>query len=696
MKASNKMFLRKSKDNIFSLIILGLLVTIASIVFTTLFSISWKYDESANKFIEDLNTPKYVGYGAFDSAPQGSEGRNVRDYTYYDTTIRVVSITDEFYSLYINEGQLPTNDNEAAVLYRNGYNIGDVITVDNKEYQITALVSSAEYIYMFKDQIELFKDQEKFIILYIQDDSTIYNQMLTDNKNYITNAFSIEETAKSVPMQFLEDDIDQIETFAKTFPTIFIILVLIIVSALITRATKRDYKIIGVIKSLGHKDYTVMLYYISQFILVMILGTLLGVILSYPLFNILVDLFSQMFYVPTLTYTIYFELVAILLLTEITLTIIVGYINVKSILNKMPANIIRGNEKKTSSKLLVERTFIWKKLSFNTRYTIRSILRSKGLYIASIISIAGACALILLSQGFINTINYTLIEIEESYDYEFRVYDDGVISNKRLFDYKSSYAYYDEIKIDSNMYRFEIVDTNNSFYNNYLEDGVVIPSFYNKTLNLQVGDSITINDYTYRVNYISNDEREAKILTSYNASNFNEYNTIYIYENTQEIVQHLEEENLTYGVKDDTIQFLKNLCRSLIYLMYVLVVMSFILLIATTSAIGLINISYREYEYMFMGVMGIKRISVALSMLKELLCQLILAIPIGLVLGYVLLNNVLTLFSNEFVILHTKVDTSTFIFTITSVTILSLIILLFNERYVSRLDIVQGLKIRDE
>ncbi len=698
MKASSKLFIRRSRENIGSLLGIFSIITLATTLFITLFSIGIKYEESSNHLIADYNLADYTQVGNFDLALPGTEARLVFDYYENEIFMRVITITDQYNTLYLNAGKLPQKSDEIAILYRNSkatsYNIGSKITIDNKEYTVTALVSSPEYIYLYKNDLENFVNADQMLVIYKIDEQIGYNQLLTNDKDLLEG--EIIETSSSASMEFLRDDIEQIKLFAKLFSPMFIALVLIVIAAMITRSARKDYKLIGIIKSLGHSDSTVIMYYLFQFIVVIILGVIAGGIISYPLTNFLIELFTMMFYVPTLQYEFYWYLYLVILAITIIFTTVIGVAVLRSILKLSPAQMFRPISKSKGSNSKITKLFFWNYLSFNTRYTIRNVLRTKSIYVSSVLAIVGALSLLFLSLGFINSISSTVDKITDSYGDNILI--PAQFLNEEEVPFKiDSYINEFEVKINDDYYQVSIVGEDDTIFEKYqsaLESGIIITEYYNESLNLKPGEKLVIDNISYNVAKIV-DESLVRIYGT-DEQFMQEGEIIAVTKYDTYTIELLDTNNIPYTTSKEQVKFLSDAVGSLTGLVYLLIVCSIMLLITTIGAIGFINISYREYEYMFMGVLGNSRSKVLLSMLKETVLQLVVAIPLGLFLGSQLLNICIDMFSNELIYISKIIYPSSYIIAILLVVLCCLLVVLAGERYINRLDIVESLKAQDD
>ncbi len=514
MKTSTKLFLRRSLENKGVLMGIIFTVSIATVIFTTLFSIGMKYEESSKQFMEEHNFAPYIENGIYDEEKVGTEARLVLDFADDELYTRVITMTSEYNNLYIHEGSLPNSNDEVAILQRNSeltkYKLGSKISINNKNYTITALVSSPEYIYMYKNDLEYFVGAENFIVAFKLDEKIGYNQLLTDDKNFVSgNVFEYEN---SIIDEFIKDDIKQIKLFAEIFSPMFVILSLVVIAAMITRSIKREYKLIGIIKSLGYDDYVVVLYFVVQFILAILLGTIIGGIVSFPLFNILVQEFKMMFYVPTLQFEFYPQLYLIVAGSTIIFTVLISIVALRKVLKYNPAQILKPVVKNPKRVIKISKLFFWKYLSFNTRYTIRGILRLKSIYISSVIVIACALALIFSSLGFVNSITMSKNIVESNFGNDIYIPSAVYQSSNLNLDVK---GYATDFKLNIDGYEYN-VQVNSDFhpitkrYEKSLSTGVVVTQMYSEQLNLNVNDTIKINGTELMISRVVN-EPQSKI-----------------------------------------------------------------------------------------------------------------------------------------------------------------------------------------
>ena len=127
-----------------------------------------------------------------------------------------------------------------------------------------------------------------------------------------------------------------------------------------------------------------------------------------------------------------------------------------------------------------------------------------------------------------------------------------------------------------------------------------------------------------------------------------------------------------------------------------LVVFSIVLGIATLYSVSSINLLARQYEFIVLQVMGYSRNDILKAYLKEMVLQFLLALPIGLVGGYVLTTYLTSLFSNDSMLFQAQVTEISYAVAITAAIVVIGIVWLNARTQLRKQDLVAGLKAREE
>ncbi|MDN6002502.1 MAG: FtsX-like permease family protein [Enterococcus sp.] len=175
------------------------------------------------------------------------------------------------------------------------------------------------------------------------------------------------------------------------------------------------------------------------------------------------------------------------------------------------------------------------------------------------------------------------------------------------------------------------------------------------------------------------------------------YNTLYVTsDHPSKGAKQLKEKNLFYTTAEEDKQTFRSLLDNMGILIVLLVICSVILGATVIFCLNLMNLTIREFEYMFMNIMGYSKRRILQTINKENLLQLLISIPLGFLAGNWLLEAIKEQFSQNSFAMQPSIRLESYIFTALVVSIISSFRLLISNRYIEGLAIVEGLKVQEE
>ncbi|MGE5614704.1 MAG: ABC transporter permease [Bacillota bacterium] len=732
-----RLMFRKMRHNLPQLIGICLLVMVGATFFVTLYTIYLSYDDHANQLFRNQGYADVTYYGSFsedDVAAVASrkgirraQGRVVQDFREGDAMLRAVSLTDGINMPYLYEGVMPTASNECAVISKHararGIGAGDTLVLDGRSLRVTAIAASPEYVYMVRNERALMAEPDSFGVVYVTKDffDGKYNEIVALGDIQKDAAEKLGETlgATRTVMQddqlnkvLFREDLKQIRTFAYIFPLIFALLIIMIVYVMIKRTITLERRQIGIYKALGVTGGRLVFIYVAQTALMAMLGAILGCIAAALLCDTIIGFFSTMFEVPGLAFVFYPVLWGCVILAHMALSVFSVLISVRSVLQPTPAQLMRPRMPSGGKRILLEKaTFFWNRLSFNTRYAFKSALRNKGRFLAVLLGMCGSCALLTFALGFFNSVKYT----QKAYFDDFANYDIligiGPIplevthpAEKSLDEVNRALVL--PVRIDGEEYPLYVVEESFDMQHidtQRIKDGVVIPAHFSKKWNAEAGDMLRINDAMVRVAGVFEQNFGLSLYTSYDYAreilpDFKPvYNVIFARgADIGEIRALSREQGFDYSTLEDDKTSFASVMESLSTLVWFMLACAVILGLTVLYSVGLMNLSAREYEYMFMGVMGYSLKSIMVAHIKETVMQLVIALPVGFALGYGILNIVKTAFSGDNFVLSSAIYPESYAYAGVIVIMMSAVIAVISGFHINRLDIVEGLKVINE
>lgn len=217
-----------------------------------------------------------------------------------------------------------------------------------------------------------------------------------------------------------EGAVNTVSALANIFPVIFFLVAALVCLTTMTRMVEEERTQMGTLKAIGYSNSTIASKYLIYSLFASIIGVALGIVLGiYLLPYAIFKAYSIMFSMPTIVFT--FPVIYIIIGTSISLltTIIASAVASVRELKVNPAFLMRPKAPKPGKRVLLERIrFIWKRMSFTSKVTIRNLFRKKSRLIMTVLGVGGCTALILGSVGLYFSVNNIMK----------KQYDDGGIA----------------------------------------------------------------------------------------------------------------------------------------------------------------------------------------------------------------------------------------------------------------------------
>ena len=332
---------------------------------------------------------------------------------------------------YLIEGEpLDINDSNGVWLDKSfadakGLNVGDNITFAFNGYEITKTIKglgySPEYVFhastysvipdfnkigfAYLSHKAFPNDNVPYNVLNVKFDGTpeTFSKLLAYRLDGYYSSFiqksehsSVSEFANQITLQKMMGDV---------FPFVFIIVSMLILLTTMTRIISHQRTQIGVLKANGFKNRSIILHYLSYGFLLVLIGSVLGLILGPTILpQLIYPVINTLFILPSwkVVWSMNFIYMAILI---IIFSLVVSYYSAKIISDESPSQSIRSKPPRVFKKGLIERFEFWRKLSFNVRWNYRDIRRNKFRALVTVIGIMGCTALLVCAFGLNDSMN---------------------------------------------------------------------------------------------------------------------------------------------------------------------------------------------------------------------------------------------------------------------------------------------------
>lgn len=496
--------------------------------------------------------------------------------------------------------------------------------------------------------------------------------------------YVLDRNANTGYVSFIQDT-ESVANIGKVFPIVFFIVATLISLTSMTRMVEEQRTQIGTLKALGYHKVQIAAKYIIYASLACILGGILGMSVGFVLIPKVIWMMYEMMYQISdivLSFDWYNGSIGLILMSlcMIGATIYAAW---KELVNT-PATLMRPKAPKMGRRVLLERlTFIWKRLSFSQKVTIRNIFRYKKRVLMTIIGILGCTSLILAGFGLKDSISQIMPnQFEKVFSYDMQISLKSGLDQSQQEQIKQYIHSKEEVQKSIETYMssgtvkngdleedvqiivpkekneikdmIHLVDITSRQQIDLPEDGVCLTDKAAQLLGVQEGDIITLVDA---------DEEEKQVKISYIVENYvshyiylssQVYEELYQkdYETNVMLIQNKElsteqEDNLatdligqnevaTVSRISTMVKSMDDTLKSLNYVVLILIISAGLLAFVVLYNLSNVNISERIRELATIKVLGFYDKEVYSYVTRETVLLTLIGIALGLIGGYFL------------------------------------------------------------
>ena len=215
-------------------------------------------------------------------------------------------------------------------------------------------------------------------------------------------------------------DADRMGNLASVFPLIFFLVAALVCLTTMTRMVEEQRVTIGGLKALGYSKWIIAVKYVGYGFLASTAGALLGLAVGLTLLPwIICNAWNIIYTLGPIQYGLEPVTSAVACLAAIGTVTLSALGACFSTLAAVPAQLMRPKAPPAGKRVLLERLpFLWRRLSFNYKITIRNLFRYQRRFWMTVIGIGGCAALIVTAFGLRGSI-FDIMDkqFEEIYGY---------------------------------------------------------------------------------------------------------------------------------------------------------------------------------------------------------------------------------------------------------------------------------------
>ena len=520
----------------------------------------------------------------------------------------------------------------------------------------------------------------------------------------------------------------KIDSIAAVFPIFFIAVAFLMCLNTMSRMIEEERTEIGIFTSLGISKYKIILSYVFYVLLATSIGIIIGLSIGYTVIpRVLYNVYTNAFIIPSLkTYAnipVCITIIEVCLFTMSLVTIYAVGRNFKY----APATLLRPVSPKSGRKVLLEKiNFIWKRISFSWKVTIRNLFRYKKRIIMTLIGISGCTALLLTGFGIRDSISKILdIQFEEIQTYDaMLILEESVntpdqnintfLANNEvanpLYTHMETLSFRTSDKtIDCYTLAFENTDISNYLHltdkdDNPLSlsaDGAIITEKIADLLDVSVGDTITLRDSNNEIYIVKISAISKNYINNYVYMSSEYYNLAFGDITYNTIVTNIENKgdiildsgyfsNIQYT--EDSISMLQDIIDSMNNIVFLIIGFSSFLAITVLYNLTTINISERLREIATLKVLGFNDKEISMYVYRETIILTIIGIFIGIFIGLGLNYFVLMVAETDEIIFVKDINYLSYIYTLLIMIIFTIIVQIMTNIILKKINMIDSLK----
>lgn len=616
----------------------------------------------------------------------------------------------------------------------NDVKVGDELTFTYSTLQlkgvVKGLVKAGEFLVCVPDSNQLMPDFKTYGFAFITPvmlksamGREFYTQInvksdldKTDMERLVKDAFGktslVLSRDENTAYASAQGEVQEGKTMGAILPVMFLLIGILTMVTTMHRVTINEKRQIGTLKALGFRDGKILWHYTSYGLFIGVVGAILGIALGYAVAYIIInpngtmgtyfDLPSWELFLPW-----YCWLVVALIVGLLTL---ISFLSVKKMLKGSAADALRPYTPKKMRKTVFEKTKLWDKLPFGTKWNTRDVLRHKNRSFMTLFGIIGCMILLVDGLGMKDTMDVYMDSLtNEVCNYTTRINVSQTATNENAIEvankYLGDYVASQSVKLNDKTVSLDIYNVTRDKIRFLNEDNDAVTLGDDGAYvclriadrGVKVGDYIEFSPFgsenTYKVKVagiLRSLTSESITITEKCAQNAGiPYKITSIYTDETEIAaSDYISGTQSKKVIVDSYSTLMELTNTMVWLFVAAAV-----LLGTIVLYNLGTMSYveRSRELATLKVVGFRDLHIARLLIGQNMALTILGIIIGLPAGYGLFVVICKYLASEFE-LKVSFGALTYTVSILLTFVVSLVVGLFIARKNKKIDMVEALK----
>lgn len=531
-----------------------------------------------------------------------------------------------------------------------------------------------------------------------------------------------------------DNDSSIVNGIAKVLPIYFFMVAALVCLTTMTRMVDEQRTQIGTLKALGYSDGAIIRKYMFYSGSAALIGCITGYLLGTKFFPMAIwKAYGMLYELTTLEYIFDIKLAIISLLVAMLCSAGITFISCKAELMQMPATLIRPRAPKPGRRVILERIpFIWNKVSFLHKVTIRNILRYKKRFIMTVTGIAGCTSLVVAAMGISDSIrNIANDQYETIMKYDYNISLSEAADSEERESFKQAYGDLlsdcvfvstEEMEILSGnrIKKANVVITDDPAITNVIDlhladKAVAYPDFGKIAVNDKLAKELGVAAGDYIQIKIS----DTDIIDAQISGTFDNYINNYLYMTAKTYKELFGEEPLyksifataasdelypiaatladddkvaVISVINDMRTLVENMMQSLDYIIWLVIVSAAALGFVVIYNLNNINITERNREIATIKVLGFYSWETRSYVFRETIVLTVIGSLLGLVLGKLLHGFIMAQINVEMVSFNEQIFAKSYIIAAAVTFVITFLVNIILLRKLEKINMTESLK----
>ena len=222
------------------------------------------------------------------------------------------------------------------------------------------------------------------------------------------------------------DNADRMKAIGEVFPLIFFLVAALISLTTMTRMVEEERTLIGTLKALGYSKKSIAAKYLGYAVLATLTGGIFGVMIGEKILPYIIITAYKIMYRHLrdveIPYNLYYGVLACV--AALLCTVAATIFSCMKELKEQAAELMRPPAPKQGKRVFLEYIpFLWKRLNFTWKSTVRNLMRYKKRFFMTIFGIGGCMGLMLVGFGLKDSIS-SIVPLQYE---DIQLYDGNVI-----------------------------------------------------------------------------------------------------------------------------------------------------------------------------------------------------------------------------------------------------------------------------